>query len=72
MEYITAHAFLILEWNLINRAENCVGAKIDHTSFHQDTLLLDFAKTNTDQESIKNIYHMWNVYLIIYNLLIVL
>ena len=62
VEYITAHAFLILEWNLINRAENCVGAKIDHTSFHQDTLLLDFAKKNTDQEGTKNVDHPRNVY----------
>ena len=44
------------------RAENCVGAKIDHISFHQDALLFDFAKTKTDQEGTKNIDHAWNVY----------
>ena len=55
VEYIAAHEFLILEWNLMAIAENRVGAKIDHISFHQDTLLFDFEKTKTDQEGTKNV-----------------
>ena len=61
-EHIAAHAFLVLEWNLIARAENCVGAKIDHIHFHRDALLFNFAKTKTDQEGTKNIDHPWHVY----------
>ena len=61
MEYIAAHAFLILEYNLMARSENCVGAKIEHIPFHQDALLFDFAKTKTYQEGMKNVDHPWHV-----------
>ena len=36
IEHIATHAFLVLEWNLIATAENCVGGKIDHTHFHRE------------------------------------
>ena len=48
--------------NLIARAENCVGTKVEHVSFHRYALLFDFLKTKIDQERIKNIDHPWQVY----------
>ena len=55
---ISAHTFIVLEWNLIERADNCVGAKVDHISFNQDTLIFYFVKKNTDQEGIKNMDYL--------------
>ena len=49
MEYISSRAFFVLEWHLMARAENCVGAKIDHISVYRYALLFDFSKTKTDQ-----------------------
>ena len=62
IEHIDAHTFLVLEWNIIVQAENCVRAKVEHVSFHRDAPLLNFVKNKTDQEGIKNIYHPWHVY----------
>ena len=56
-EYIAAHAFLLLDWNLISRAEFVVGAKIDLVSAVEDALVFEIGKTKTDQEGTKNIDH---------------
>ena len=46
----------------MTRAENFVGAKVEHISFHRDTLLFDFSNTKINQEGIKNIDHLWHLY----------
>ena len=56
-EYIAAHSFLLLDWNLISRAEFVVGAKIDLVSAVEDALVFEIGKTKTDQEGTKNIDH---------------
>ena len=61
-EHIHAHTFLVLDWNLISRAEYVVDAKIDLVSFTKDALLFDMGVTKTDQEGIKNVDHPWHVY----------
>jgi hypothetical protein len=61
-EHIAAHLFLILDWNLIARAENCIGAQINHISFLRDALLFEFGKSKTDQEGGKHTDHPWHVY----------
>ena len=61
-EHIHAHTFLLLEWNLISRAEYVVDANIDLVSFSKDALLFNMSVTKTDQEGIKNIDHPWHVY----------
>ena len=60
--YVAAHAFLVLEWNLISRAEYLVDAKIDLVSFTEDALLFNMGVTKTDQEGVKNVDHPWHVY----------
>ena len=62
IEHIAANTFLVLEWNLIAQAENCVGSKLWHISFHWDALVFDFAKTMIYQEGIKNIDHTLHMY----------
>ena len=49
-EHVAAHAFLLLEWNLISRAEYIVDSNTDLVSFQQDSLLFDIGKTKMDQE----------------------
>ena len=49
---MTAHAFLLLEWNLISRAEYVVGAKIDSMWCSNDALLFDIGITKTDQDGL--------------------
>ena len=61
-EHIYAHAFLVLEWNLISRAEFLVDAKIDIVSFTKDALVFAMGVTKTDQEGTKNVDHPWHVY----------
>ena len=36
--------------NLVKRAENAAGAKINHISFENDSLAFHFAKSKGDQE----------------------
>ena len=55
-EHVAAHKFLLLEWNLISRAEYVVDSNIDLVYFQQDALLFDIGK-KTDQEGTKNIDH---------------
>ena len=38
------HIFLVLEWNLMKRDENCVGEK-NHISIRVDSLVFEFAKS---------------------------
>ena len=61
-EHIAAHLFLLIEWNLISRAEFVVDAKIDLVSFQEDAMLFDIGQTKTDQEGTKNAGHPWHVY----------
>lgn len=48
-EDIFAHLFLVLDWCLMKRAENCVNAQINHISFGNDCLVFEFAKSKGHQ-----------------------
>jgi hypothetical protein len=61
-EHIAAHTFLILQWNLISRAEFVLESKIDAILFQNDAMLFDVGKTKTDQEGTRNIDHPWHLY----------
>ena len=43
--YIFAHIFLVLDWNLMKRNENCVNLKIQRIWFDNDALVIEFAKS---------------------------
>ena len=51
-ENIFAHCFLVLEWNLMARADNIVYTNISHTEWQGDSLVFYFARTKGDQEGI--------------------
>ena len=61
-ECIAAHFFLLLDWNLIARAENCLMANITQISVMQDSLCFEFGKNKCDQEGVKNIDHPWHIF----------
>ena len=44
------HILLEINRNLIKRAENSVGAKINHICFQNDSLCFRFDKSKGDQE----------------------
>ena len=60
-EHIFAHIFLVLDWTLMKRAENCVNCKINHISFQNDCLVFEFAKSKSHQRGKKHI-GPWHVY----------
>ena len=43
-EYLFAHTFLTMEWNLMARADNCVNMHVNHVQLQDDCLLLFFGK----------------------------
>ena len=61
-EHIAAHTFLVLEWNLISRADMVVTALIDSIRCHNDAILFEIGRTKTDQEGTRNIDHPWHLY----------
>jgi hypothetical protein len=50
-EHVGAHAFLILAWNLISRAEFVIGSNIDAIWWHGDAIMFDIGATKTDPDS---------------------
>ena len=54
------HTFLVLDWNLMKRAENCVDAKINNISFKDDSLVFEFEKSKTRQTG--DPFGPWHVY----------
>ena len=60
MKDVYFHTFLVLDWNLMKRAENCVDAKINNISFQDDSLVFEFEKCKTRQTG--DPFGPWHVY----------
>ena len=60
-EHIFGHVFLVLDWTLMKRAENCVNCKINHITFQNDCLVFEFAKSKSNQRG-ENHVGPWHVY----------
>ena len=60
-EYIFAHCYVTLEWNLMARSESIVHAHFFHITWEDDCLAFHFAKSKTDQTG-KNSDQVWHVY----------
>ena len=60
-DYVFAHAFVTLEWNLMARSENVVNAHILHVHWDADCLVFRFVKSKGDQPG-KNCNQEWHVY----------
>ena len=61
-QHIAAHLFLVLDWNLIARANNNIDAQINNITFLRDALLFEFEKSKCDQDGDKHTDHPWYVY----------
>ena len=48
-EHVFVHLFLILNWNLMKRSENCVNMKVAHIRIHENALVFEFAKSKVTQ-----------------------
>ena len=60
-EYLFAHAFLTIEWNLMARVDNVVHLSVEHVEWCNDCLIFYFATTKTDQNGEKQRLP-WHVY----------
>eukprot|EP00980_Cylindrotheca_fusiformis_P027304 scaffold19845_cov136-Cylindrotheca_fusiformis.AAC.1 len=56
-----AHLFLVLEWNLMARSDNCANLKAKHIEWRHDCLVFFFGKTKGDQTG-ENSESPWHVY----------
>ena len=49
-EFIFAHTFLLLEWNLMARADNIVNLNVNDLEWDGDSLVVHMKRSKTDQE----------------------
>ena len=56
-----AHLFLVLEWNLMARASNCMNFRLGHLEWRHDCLVFFFGKSKRDQTG-ENSDSPWHVY----------
>ena len=52
-EYLFAHAFFMIKWNLMARADNVVNLGVEHVEWNSDCLVFYFVTTKTDQSGEK-------------------
>eukprot|EP00957_Ditylum_brightwellii_P117287 8945363-Ditylum_brightwellii.AAC.1 len=61
-DYIYAHCFLTLEWNLLSCSDNCFAMYLCHVQWTDNCLLLYFGTSQCDQIGEK-LGEPWHVYL---------
>jgi len=61
VESIFTHCFLVLEWNLMARADNICFTHINHITWDDDSLVFYFMMSKGDQEGV-NSKEPWHVY----------
>ena len=61
-DYLFAHAFLTMEWNLLARSDNCFTMRVQHIEFKNDSLLFFFAKSKGNQlgEATEKPWHVYS------------
>lgn len=60
-EDVFCHLFLVLEWNLMARSENCLQMSLTHIQWRNDSLIFFWGKSKRNQEGDAN-HHPWHVY----------
>ena len=61
-ELFACHLFLLLDWNMVSRAESVVNAHIDLFGIYEDALLVHLGPSKGDQEGTKHACHPWHLY----------
>ena len=61
-DYLFAHAFLTMEWNLLARSDNCFSMRTQHVEFKNDSLIFFFAKSKGNQlgEASEKPWHVYS------------
>ena len=60
-DYLFAHAFLTLEWNLMARSDNCLRMHVSHVQWYGDSLQFFFG-THKRSQTGENSSEPWHVY----------
>ena len=60
-EYLFAHCYLVLEWNLMARSENVQSCHVNHIAWDNDSLLFYFPISKSNQGG-ENSHVPWHVY----------
>ena len=60
-DYLFAHTFLTLEWNLLARSDNCFQMNINHVEWRDDCMVIFFAKSKGNQTG-EHTENPWHVY----------
>ena len=60
-DYAFAHMFLMLEWNLLARSDNCLAMNLNHIQCENDSLVFYFAKAKGGQSGDKS-GDLWHLY----------
>ena len=53
-DYAFAHVFLMLEWNLLARRNNCLAMNVNHSQWYNDSLVFYFSKTKGEHSGDKS------------------
>jgi hypothetical protein len=61
-EHVHAHLFLLLDWNLMSRADTVIQQNIELIGIRSDALVFEIGPTKTDQEAKKNRDHPFHIY----------
>jgi hypothetical protein len=61
-EYVQAHTFLVLDWNMMSRSESVIESNIDLISQQKDSINIDLGKTKCDQEGLKYVDYPLHLY----------
>jgi hypothetical protein len=61
-EHVSANLFLVLDWNLISRADTAIQQNIEHVGMQSDSVVIEMGPTKTDQEAKKHQDHPYHLY----------
>ena len=60
-DFLFAHTFLTMEWNLMARSDNCVNMHIKHIQWRSDCLIFYFGTSKGNQTGERSI-DPWHIY----------
>ena len=60
-DYLFAHAFLTMEWNLMARSDNCVNMYLQHIQWKSDCLVYYFGTSKGNQTG-ERAHDPWHIY----------
>jgi hypothetical protein len=61
-EHIALNLFLLLDWNLISRANHAVNVNLELIGMFENCIALQIGKTKGNQEGTKHLDHPWHIY----------